>query len=428
MKESTQKLAQALGIIDHAERSSDVPKNFAVQAPDDYQSGLEALQEAQFQSALEHFDRMIANEPTSPWQQSANLNAGRALLGLVRWAAAAERFRAVIRTTAESGGKVSAPKLQAAALYHLSFCQEALGNDSQTIATLIDLQERRQFLEPEIGSAELPARLAGAYARVGNFVEADRYYREAEAGIARLRHRAIANEAAVTTVGASVKANTSATATNAPLVAPVWLGQTLFEMGNTAIDQVNWDNFESALRPLARSQIYLLEAAELNQAPWSDRAFNLLTKIYGHFWSVIESPPPTSSATVGEPVLVLRDLQAKQIDRAILLNELIESLKSHELQNEADISTQARAISVFADDLQAQIQNFMLIRPAGEGATAESMSRTGTTPHAGSGALSRSVRVNGEASSETILERKFLESSERTLPPAPKSQNKDPNL
>lgn len=360
MRKSANKLAQSLHIVEHTELKAP-PK----EAPEAYKKAMELLEDSKFADAYEALDAFVKAEPASPYTQAAILNQGRALEGLGRYNDASDKYRAVVRTTA------NARKLQAMALYRSSFCHEALGDDQQVVATLNDLLTRSEELPPEMARAELPARLAAAYARVGNFDSALEFYRRAENGIAKLRQEA----------GDEV---------------PDWLPRTLFFMGELTRRSPNWAEFEASLRPLARGQVYLLQAAELSAAPWSDRASDELVATYGALWSAITSAPTPSE---GDPVIATRALQSKQWERSILLLDVMAELRARVLPKEAAKQSEpAKRIMKALTELENEISKLLLQRPAGEGLTRE--------------ALARKQSVRGRVVSPSdMLEKKFIETS-----------------
>lgn len=348
------------------------------EAPKEIRQALNELDELRFTEALATLDQFLQNQPTSPWTQSAFFHRGRGLEGLGRPSEAAQQYSAVVRATEKL-----APKLQAMSLYRLSFCYEAMGEDQLSLATLHDLLSRTAGLPKEVSDAELPARLAGAYARVGNFDKAVSYYRTAEVGINRLRRG---------TKGI-----------------PQWLPQTLYSMGSVSARTVTWDDFETALRPISRSQIYLLQAAELGFQPWADLASHDLIATYAKLWRVIETPPEIAAS---EPVLAQRTTQDNQLARAEILNDNLKELKARSLATEAAHGTEAsKAILQFANDLETKIARLFRVRKPGEGLTAE--------------ARARRAAVRGKTiTNDDSLEQKFLKSSRSNLAPA----TEDPNL
>jgi tetratricopeptide (TPR) repeat protein len=357
------------------------------EAPDRYRTAVSLLNEEKFEQALNALDTFLQADPTSSWTQAATLNSGRALEGLARWTEASDRYRAVVASTKD------APKLQAMALYRLSFCYEALGDEQSVVATLHDLLSRAKFLPSEVSGAELPARLAGAYARVGNFDEAVDYYKRAESGILRLRKESHQ------TGGKDL---------------PEWLPRTLYYMGSMALQQLSWDNFETALRPLARSQVYLLEAAELGVEPWSLRAAKDLMGTYNELWKAIEDAPVQAS----DPLYTLRATQEKQWDRAILLLDSVGELKARELPGalfKTDLGEQARQIATFLTELDHRAQKLLAERPIGEGLTRES--------------IERREGIRGQVvAPDDSLERRFLRDAKTYKPTSLPPKGGDPNL
>jgi tetratricopeptide (TPR) repeat protein len=313
-------------------------------APSAYRQALDLLSREKFDEALIQLEMFLRDMPTSRWTQATRLNIGRALEGLGRFTEAGERYREVIRATTPNS------RLQAAALYRLSFCSEALGNDQQVVAVLSDVVNRGSLLSSEVIRAEVPARLAAAYARVGNFDRAVDFYRQAEAGILRLRREWGDQKV------------------------PEWLPRTLFYMGNMSLRQATWNDFETSMRPLARGQVYLLQSAEYEIAPWSQKAAEELILVYRGLWNVIERAPEPE---LGDPLMARRALQEAQWDRAILLQESLRELRARAqpYPEGAEPGPSAMQVFSFATDLEAKITKLLLQRPFGEGLTSEAFER-----------------------------------------------------
>jgi tetratricopeptide (TPR) repeat protein len=366
-------LATSLGIMEHTQIAP-IPK----EAPEDYRVALQYLESGEFDQALTELDAFLQSNPTSPWTQAAILNSGRALEGLSRWSEAAARYRSVIVATEK------APKLQAMALYRLSFCLEALSDDTSEVAVLNDLISRQANLPPEIGNAEVPARLAAAYARVGNFDRAIEFYNQAEGGITKLR---------------------ASTATKSGDPIPEWLPRTLYFMGNMSFRAVTFDDFEIAMRPLARGQIYLLQAAEFGREPWSTKSAEALMKIYSGLWTVIETAPLASS---DDPVIAKRKQQRRQWQLSSLLLDAIVELQARALpKGSAGVSSQADQAMELVAEIEKKLGGLLQERPAGEGLTAEAAARSRGSFHV--------------VSPDETLERKFLESGRDAVVPGPAS-------
>lgn len=352
------------GIADHA--SGTVPS----EAPDLYRGAVDALGRGKYDEALAGFDRFIQQNPASPFTQAATLNSGRALEGLKNWQGAIDRYHEVVRATA------SAPKLQATALYRLSFCHESLGDDAQVVVDLNDLLSHANGLPKETAQGELPARLAAAYARIGNFERAQEFYSRAEAGITKLRKA----------YGGKV---------------PEWLPKTLFLMGDCSNRQFSWNDFEPAIRSFARSQVYLLEAAELNQQPWANRGADELIRVYNTLVTTIEGAPVPD----GDPLLAKRALQHLQWDRAGLMVDLETELRARLLPESKNsvLAPTLRILKMLAET-DRRLAKLLIDRPAGEGLTNEAAARK------------KSGQSLAPFSEDDSLEQKFLKKSREMKP------------
>ncbi len=348
-------------------------------APADYRIAVRSLNAQDFKLARIQFTQFMQQNPASPWTQAAMLNTGRALEGEKRWQDAANRYHQVVAATTR------APSLQATALYRLSFCHEALGDDPQVVVDLNDLYLRSSALPPEVAQGELPARLAAAYARVGNFDRAQEFYRRAETGIAKLRQAS----------GTKI---------------PEWLPKTLYLMGESASRRVTWTDFEPALRSFARSQVYLLEAAELNQVPWSGKSADELILVYETLMTTIEGAPIPE----GDPVISKRALQQMQWRRAGQLVDLLVELRARILPNSKSPAAPKAKILSSLSGIDHRINSLLNDRPAGEGLTESALSRK------------NSGRTLPSLSTDDTLEQQFLKSSREAKPglslvPAPKA-------
>jgi tetratricopeptide (TPR) repeat protein len=351
------------------------------QAPRKYNDAAILLAQGNYKDALAAFDAFLRSQPTSPYTQVANFNAGRALEGLERWSDAVERYRQVVQVTNKS------PRLQALALYQLSFPYEAMNDDPRTVATLIDCEGRKQFLPDAIATAELPARLASAYARVGNLDLAMKYYSEAESGIARLHHQ------------------------TASQAAPEWLAKTLYLMGRLSLREMTWDNFDEALRPVQRAQLFLLQAIELENPKWSEEALTETEKIYDQMLEVLKSPPKTNE---DDQVLSAREAQKRQWDLTEQTLECARALRAARPPNEIVKSGKVEQLFTYVKSVEKKLMQILAEPPVGEGLTKESKERR--------------MRVRGKvvAPDDTLEKQYSKKKSEPT--PTPQAQTDDPNI
>ena len=318
-----------------------------------YLKGLDALNERNWAEALAAFEDFLLKSTTSRYSQVSIYNSAIALEGLQRWGEAVERYRAVIQNT------VRAPRLRALSLYRLSFCLEALGEDSQAVAALDDANNRKSDLPAAIASAELPARLAAAYARAGNMKEAMRHYQTAEVGISRLQNQH------------HIEGRRSE---GVPF--PEWLPKTLFEMGRAPLASLSWDTFEDGFRPVERAQVFLLRAIELNSPEWSQRASDELVRVYDHAIDVLQARREPSSDE--DPIAVTREIQRLRWDRAELIQNSLHELRALRApaQDSRDLGARAaREVFVRLEAVEKRLSNILSEEPAGNGLTPEAAER-----------------------------------------------------
>lgn len=226
---------------------------FSDETNPEFSRGLKALEKEDFGTAATIFDRLLVAKPASENDLLVTYNSGNAYEGLGNCGKAADRYREVVRGSA---GKF--PGIEAHAFYRLSLMYECLGQDTKTVTSLLDAQKREKQLPMEIARAELPARLASAYSRLGNRAKALEYFNLASDGLK-----------AILASGSTPRTQKES------------LGKTLFYMGhlNPAQRQGEGDPM-GYLQALSMQQPYLLQAVELNHSSWSRKAAEDLNLAY----------------------------------------------------------------------------------------------------------------------------------------------------
>ena len=288
-----------------------------------YAQATRDLESEKFAKAQTEFEAFLTEQPTSAYTQVAKFNLGRALMGEKKFTQATEQMRAVANET--SG---NAPQIQAQAFYQLSFCYEALGDKIDALATLLDSYRRQKYFRREVASAEIPARIAGAYAALGNFSEAKNYYAQAEAGIGQLKRGLGSGEV------------------------PEWLPRTLFYMGEVSLRKISWEDVSSVLRPLSRAQIYLLEAAELGLSSWSQKSAQELIATYQSTLAVIAHPPEAANTQGVDQISLRRSAQEKQWQLAQEFYQVLDEMKSYESPEQENLTANAK--NIFSSALETK--------------------------------------------------------------------------
>jgi tetratricopeptide (TPR) repeat protein len=218
-------------------------------------SGTKALSQENYGEAAQIFDAILVQNPASEFDLLASYNSGVAYEGLGECKKASERFRQVA-----TGSANKFQRIEAEALYRLSMTYECLADDKKTISALLDARKRVKFLPHETADAELPARLAAAYARIGQRQKALEYFKEAGNGL----------KLALTQAGGTTNK-----------IQQQFAARTLYSMGQLTTSQRSLMlDAKSFLQSISLQQPFLLQAAEINVAPSSRKAADDLIFVY----------------------------------------------------------------------------------------------------------------------------------------------------
>jgi tetratricopeptide (TPR) repeat protein len=236
----------------------------------DKTAGVAQVQEKQ-EKTLAEFEKANALLDNKQYEDAAKIyemlivyNAGISHLLNLDCETAEERFRKVIRMANQK-----LPELAGRTLLRLSEVYTCLGADNKSIVNLIELSRGKYNLPPETIMAEVPAKLAAAYARIGNQKVAEQYFRKAEKGLLYIQnnYQDVVQKREV-------------------------LSKTLYLMGN--ISQINTKNMSSSdyFATLRAMQKYLYKAVEFNEKNWSVQAADQITTAYENTWNIINKITP----------------------------------------------------------------------------------------------------------------------------------------
>ncbi len=221
-----------------------------------YEKGVRYLDNQDYQKAAKQFEYLITKYPTSPLTMALYYNAAAAYEGLKNCKRAGKNFRKIVRATNEENKKI-----QTMALVRLSYAYECLAADKKVVTSLLDAKNRKEYLQNYVVLTELPARLAGAYGRLGNQKVADKFFQEADQGLYQVRD----------------PAQTAPQQRDA-------LAQSLFYMGRYWYNGFRIKRHENILKTFEKSQMYLVRAMELDSPKWSAIAAKNLIEVYQFLW------------------------------------------------------------------------------------------------------------------------------------------------
>ncbi len=297
------------------------------------------MDDGQFEKAAKAYDDIALNDPVGQLDLIIIYNAGIAYYQAGDCKTAGERLRGVVRLA----GKM-APQVKYRALMQLADVYTCLGDNAKTITTLVEAERGGHVLPPEIQLAEIPARLAAAYARIGNITEAQRYYGIAERGL---------NE-----VGVTLQQQRD----QSKIIARI-----LLEMGS--MQQLKPETLKSAqyLASVRALQKYLYKAIELNVDGSSQSAADQIVHAYDSIWYYIDQ---NQKAPLGD--LAAREETKKKLQIAELA---VQDLKDLYHQHIPD-PNEPPVISQFLGEMKTRelkFRNYIAVNIVGTNLTPEAL-------------------------------------------------------
>ena len=308
-----------------------------------YMKAMGDYEKGRFKEAAQGFEAFIARTTTSPRYVTAVYHLGICHRNLNEVEKSVENFRVVARLAA-----ANSPELEALSLYQLALSYEAKGDKAKTIAALVDVERRLRFFPQEQAEVEIPARLASAYAWVGDESVARKHFQKAEAGLKRLR----AGEKSV----------------------PSWLPRTLFNMGNIHLSGMAEGDFDSGLKSLLRSQVWLYQAIEVNDPTWSKQAHLRLKNIYEEGWNLIQGVPLEDGE---DRLYALKQQQQARLGMAAGLRAALDRLEYKELPETDKMNPFLEEWRRDQKDLGQRLDLLLSTRPVEQGLTESAQEREG---------------------------------------------------
>ncbi|UYL10700.1 hypothetical protein B9G69_008940 [Bdellovibrio sp. SKB1291214] len=227
----------------------------------DLHAAQDTLASGNFTQAQKQYKAFQDTYPRSTFLQASRIGEAQTLEGQGKWVEAAAIYRDIILKT-----RNLQPDIAAMALYRMSFCDEALGDDQKTVADLLEAHSLRSALPLTTAYAEIPARLASAYSRIGREKEAVQYLNDAEKGIAKIRAES-----------------------DPAKLDKDWLAKTYYQMGSVTTNQLSPESFDAFVASQKYVQIYLIKTMELNDPRWSSKALKQLQGTYNELYLQVEA-------------------------------------------------------------------------------------------------------------------------------------------
>lgn len=309
-----------------------------------FEDGIKFIEDGKYLEADSFFENYLTKNPVSSRVPQALFYSAIAKIELEQFQDAVNKLLAVQKL---SEGKDQF--LEAESLFHLARAYEGLSNDSKALAAYLDAERRSKFLKKELSEIEVPARIAGVYARQKNLEMADKYYAKADVGLSKVKDKS-GNEKRE------------------------WIPQSLFGMGKVSPRSITEADYDNELKSLRRSQGYLIRAIEFGHSKWSDRAEKELEFIYNSAWSVIESYPVKET---DDKLAALKMQQERMIELGIVLNKVLNQLQQEFIPGDSSENQYIKKLKSFIEGFEKRLDALISSRPVQEGLTPEAQLREG---------------------------------------------------
>lgn len=311
----------------------------------EFERANDILDQKEYGRAAEMFDALIDQSVGTSIYPLAIYNSGVSHLSGGNCQMALNRFRQAIRVTQNK-----VPTIRSRATVSLAEVYTCLGNDRQAMIALVEVMKNPEGLPAEIIEAQVPAKLATAYARNGNREMADKYFQIAERGLNRLREnrpsRGQRNEV---------------------------LARTLLGMGDmrsydtSSIDEAKY--FES----LRNHQRFLIQAIELNTLPYSQAAFDVLLSAYDKTWDYVDRIP---SADIEDTEVAQRTQMAQRNQVVARALHTLREAKKEPIPKTNSAEIVQNLVNRF-NQMESRYQTYLATQVVGTHLTPEARSREG---------------------------------------------------
>lgn len=305
----------------------------------------EKIARAEFTFAEKYYRNFLQKYPQSIYFQRAQLGLARSLEGQQKWTEATEVYRQVIQATTETQ-----PEIAAMAHLKVSFCYDALGDETRLLSSLKDAERLKDKLPDEQKLAEIPARLAAALNRMGQTKEAKIYYQQAQRGVA-------------------VVVAKSGSLENREKVSQLY-----YLMGSLSQEAIHPDNIQARLDALSLQQTFLLRSIENQGSGWSKKAFDDLQRNYKQAWDTIQAWPDLKSMDQAVALRIKTETQNRLTDQLLKLSTQLRQYRSPETNEKNDL---INALFAFLDEQDKQANQFYLSQKEMNPLTPDSQKRQG---------------------------------------------------
>ncbi len=197
------------------------------------------------------------------------------------------------------------PELSTRALFELAEINERKGQWTQALAQFKECELKKKDLPNYKADLELPSRLAGLYATLGELQVSESYAKKVEANLQMYLQQVHVNQQ------------------------KAWWAETFYHMGSFPvrfIDANNWMDF--AKRFHSTSQ-YLIRSMEMGDPVWSERSLELAQNFFKKSFDLLSSGPTNDEENAALLGSVIRD-RIDMLDVILQKIQLYKPLDLHE--------------------------------------------------------------------------------------------------
>lgn len=197
-----------------------------------------------------------------------------------------------------SSAQIADPELSTRALFELAQIEERRGAWLSALSKFKECEAKKQYLPGFKSQLELPSRLAGLYAAMGELTLSEAYAKKAEMNLqSYLMQVGLVNQKS-------------------------WWAETFFRMGSFPVQFMNDENWKEFSNRFHSTSQYLVRSMELSDPLWSERSFEL-TQSY--FKKSLELLSYDSSDYQENTVLFGQKIK----ERINLLQAIIQKIEMH---------------------------------------------------------------------------------------------------
>lgn len=216
-------------------------------------TALTAFEEGRFPEAETKFREFLNRYPVSIFSTQARYHWGRSLEQQGR----ANEALPIYRDLAEQA-RLSAPDFAGLAYFRMSYCYEAVGDETKVFSSLMDAMTFARALPKEISEIEIPARRAASWMRRGNIDNAKAELVKVDRAFSGI-----------------FPPNDPATIKDQARI--------LDSAGELSLEPLKNENFLSLIQTHEELQTYLWRAVLTQVEPYAEKARRKLVERYGVF-------------------------------------------------------------------------------------------------------------------------------------------------